>query len=72
MLRTSRGLGATGRGVRHLTMGGASLTARSLRADPWAHRAACGTTTSVVKLDPAKQYPATENVQILLESKGSF
>jgi len=27
---------------------------------------ACGTTTSVVRLDPSKQYPATENVQILL------
>ena len=29
--------------------------------------AACGTTTSVVKLDPAQQYAPTENVQILLK-----
>ena len=28
---------------------------------------ACGTTTSVVRLDPARQYAPTENVQILLK-----
>jgi hypothetical protein len=27
----------------------------------------CGTTTSVVKLDPARQYPPSANVQILLK-----